>query len=608
MRQNTKKFGLRLAALMLALLLAGTAVLAPCLVSAEDGEGGRLIKNPSGIEMEGSGEREAVAPPLGFTVGGEILFEQPPYDPWGSAYFSDIDSGDLCIDDFWGATGNITDIHWYGVDAYCDDFDCYDCDPTGKEFEIIFYEDDGGVPGAPVAVFPNVIPTFTYLYTDWLSVYLFEADLGTPVILTEGWVSIQDTSPDGCIFGWLNSPAGNGNAIQNGYPIDDNLAFALTGEWWPEFGDAPEGALAYPATGVIGAFPTCKDVTTAGWVQHYNFGAWFGPGFDREPDGNHGLCPGFAPYDNDECFQDGDAGLIMPQPYTIQGGVVAPCGSSACEYEICLVDSYGDGWNSGIVDVFVNGNPVYTDLTLASGSGPECHPIPVGNGDEITVHYTAGSWSGENEYYIYDSSGVMVRSAGTGGATPGDVLPGELYAAGCPSAGETSLGSPCDWAQWGSDIDILIHNWMPGGESVYGPGYVNVLIDWNQDGQWQNEPATTCNGSMVPEHVLVDFVIPPQYDGPLSALGPPSVQIGPNDGYVWARFSITERPVGGNWTGEGTFEDGETEDYLLRVYVPPPVGGEAYPVSKASLLAPWIAVGAAIIVGAGVFVLRRHRS
>ena len=70
--------------------------------------------------------------------------------------------------------------------------------------------------------------------------------------------------------------------------------------------------------------------------------------------------------------------------------------------------------------------------------------------------------------------------------------------------------------------------------------------------------------------MLVDFVIPPKYDGTLSALMPigTGFTIGPNAGYVWVRFSITERPVsptGGPWDGSGNFEDGETEDYLLRV-------------------------------------------
>jgi len=38
---------------------------------------------------------------------------------------------------------------------------------------------------------------------------------------------------------------------------------------------------------------------------------------------------------------------------------------------------------------------------------------------------------------------------------------------------------------------------------------------------------------------------------------------------------------------------------------PPPVGGEAYPVNKLAILAPWIALCAVIIVGAGIVLRRR---
>jgi len=41
---------------------------------------------------------------------------------------------------------------------------------------------------------------------------------------------------------------------------------------------------------------------------------------------------------------------------------------------------------------------------------------------------------------------------------------------------------------------------------------------------------------------------------------------------------------------------------------PPPVGGEAYPVSKASLLAPWIALGVVLVGGIGWYVLKRRRT
>ena len=47
-----------------------------------------------------------------------------------------------------------------------------------------------------------------------------------------------------------------------------------------------------------------------------------------------------------------------------------------------------------------------------------------------------------------------------------------------------------------------------------------------------------------------------------------------------------------------------TED--IAEVILPPVGGEAFPVNKLSIMAPWIALGAAIIAGAGIFVRRRH--
>ena len=604
MRQKARKFQLTLRVLVVAVLLLGAMTLAPGLISADEGEGGQIIQDTSGIRMEGSSGGEPVTPGFGAPAGGPILFEQTPsVDASWAAYTSATNLGYLCLDDFWGLTEDIHDIHWYGFSlTYSGGW--YECDPTGMQFEIIFYQDSGGSPGAPVATFSNITPTFTYYDTyGGYSVYRFDvASLPTPVSLTQGWVSIQSTySPNSCSFLWLNSPDGNLNAIQEGPgPINDNLAFALTGQVF-EYGDAPEDALAYPNSLVVGAFPTCKNVAVAGYIEHNNFGAWFGPAYDFEADGNAGCCPLFHPnsYDQDECFNDGDAGLIKPEPYTMRSGVAVPCVSDPCEYKICLEDDYGDGWNGGTVDVLVNGNPVYTSLTLSSGAGPVCHTISVENGDEITVDYTIGSWPYENAYYIYDSDGALVRSEGTGGVNPGDVLSGELYAA-CPfgGMGGTPLGTICRQAQWGRDIDIDVHNTMPG-HPEYLPAYVNVLVDWNQDGQWGG--SSVCSGgNTTPEHVLVNFVVPPQYIGTLSALGPPDFTIGPKQGYVWTRFSITESPVSEDWDGSGVFEDGETEDYLLRIDGERPVGGTAIPVDRSQLL---LLMGTAVALLAAITVV-----
>ncbi|MFH1420319.1 MAG: hypothetical protein ABII12_18760 [Planctomycetota bacterium] len=243
-----------------------------------------------------------------------------------------------------------------------------------------------------------------------------------------------------------------------GQSID--LAFVIVGEDQHEdkdYGDAPEHVLAY-SDGTIGTFPTCINVgPVTSYIEHGLGRAHFGQSiaavpWDAEPDGNGGLCPGFVPYDNDECFADGDAGLMFPEPFTIVGGVEVPC----------------------------------------------------------------------------------------------------------PSSAGTSLGIVCQNAAWGTEIDIWVESLMPVD------GWVNVLMDWNRDGMWGG--SSDCAGTAAPEWVLVDWPVPAGYVGPLSASLPPGFLIGPNAGYVWARFSITEQPIGAaDWDGSGIFEDGETEDYLLFV-------------------------------------------
>ncbi|RLD51398.1 MAG: hypothetical protein DRJ05_18450, partial [Bacteroidetes bacterium] len=93
-----------------------------------------------------------------------------------------------------------------------------------------------------------------------------------------------------------------------------------------ELGDAPEMALAYPSTNTMGIFPTCMNEPAAGYVahiEHFEGNAWFGPSVDHELEGNAGFCPTFNPdmYNRDECFNDGDAGLIFPDGFTINGPI-----------------------------------------------------------------------------------------------------------------------------------------------------------------------------------------------------------------------------------------------------------------------------------------------
>ncbi len=244
-----------------------------------------------------------------------------------------------------------------------------------------------------------------------------------------------------------------------------------------DFGDAPESAspgmgdaIAYPDIGVDGAFPTCETFGILGFVRHDRSlwpGAYFGPMADTETDGDAGLCPGcFPTYDDDECYQDGDAGLVN---------------------------------------------------------------IP-GAADSFTID-------------------------------------GSITVVPCVQGEEQRLGTACQMATWGVDIDIDIADPCNNGLIQF----VNVLADWDRDGMWSG--SSTCTElDDAPEHILVNFPVPDGYVGPLSGLAPPGFLIGPNPGHVWFRFTIIdelEEVVPPDWNGEGDFFfGGETEDYLLLIGCP----------------------------------------
>lgn len=72
----------------------------------------------------------------------------------------------------------------------------------------------------------------------------------------------------------------------------------------------------------------------------------------------------------------------------------------------------------------------------------------------------------------------------------------------------------------------------------------------------------------------------------------------------------------GYWIVRNQFEAEGTDSLADDVYafvtsntqvIPcEPVGGDAFPISTVSILAPWIALGAAIVAGAAILVRRRH--
>ncbi len=235
-----------------------------------------------------------------------------------------------------------------------------------------------------------------------------------------------------------------------------------------DYGDAPEGALAYPSTGVTGQFPTGVNVTGEGYIRHAHGGdRYFGYSVDYEYEGNAGFSPLFTGfYDADEDFHN------------------------------TLLMSYK--WDAGLRGVFP-------------------HHITGSAGSETVVAYDDGT--------------------------------------GLPE----TIGSIGQIAAWGVNLDLMtVINMHETG------AYINVAIDWNQDGDWKDIIDPGDGSPTIPERVLRNFYI--SDGGLLSTKSPPTFRIGPNAGYAWMRCTITKTMVEHwGWDGSGDFVDGETEDYLIKI-------------------------------------------
>ncbi|MGC9361441.1 MAG: hypothetical protein ACP5F3_00785, partial [Candidatus Syntrophosphaera sp.] len=103
------------------------------------------------------------------------------------------------------------------------------------------------------------------------------------------------------------------------------------------------------------------------------------------------------------------------QPPGADPGIPAPTTGT---YTVRLYDDYGDGWNGGLLDVYVAGTLVLDDLTLASGGGPEDHTFTANAGEYILTVYTAGGWAYENWYEILDPAANIIATDGAGGVEP----------------------------------------------------------------------------------------------------------------------------------------------------------------------------------------------
>ncbi|MCL4856263.1 MAG: choice-of-anchor J domain-containing protein, partial [Flavobacteriales bacterium] len=267
-----------------------------------------------------------------------------------------------------------------------------------------------------------------------------------------------DDGWDGTTYQIRTAPAGGGILVVNngGVSPDDGNDDDASGSW-EVMDDERESSEAFsymPAACMqpsnLSATLVTSNSASLGWIENGSATSWnvewgtsgftqgtgtMVTGTTNNPEPITGLSPSTAYefYVQADCGGAGTSTWVGPYAFTTAG----TCGV----FTVDLEDSYGDGWNGGYIDIYINGVLYAGNITLAGGYGPETVQVPVNNDDIVSIDYTAGSFSYENEYRVYNQSAVLVATEGASEVTPNDIgdytIPTGLTA--CPACPDPSL-------------------------------------------------------------------------------------------------------------------------------------------------------------------------
>ncbi|MFZ1657466.1 MAG: PKD domain-containing protein, partial [Flavobacteriales bacterium] len=251
--------------------------------------------------------------------------------------------------------------------------------------------------------------------------------------------------------------------------------------------------------------------------------SWSGPNITSTTNGcNHicaaGLSPGDHPYlytvsDNFGCTYDTTVMItIVPDLQVDAGTDVSTCGTPvqlaaissggldvACDFELWLYDSYGDGWTAtSYLTVTIDG--VSTNWTLNGGNAGST-PITVPIGSTITLNYHGqGFFATEQSFELINGSGVSVFAAdnpanGVVWSGTGDCPGGALVFSWSPTAGlsDASIANPI--ATVASTTQYCVTVSQTGHPQCVATDCVTVTVDNPVDAGTDGSITVCGNGS-----------------------------------------------------------------------------------------------------------------
>ena len=104
--------------------------------------------------------------------------------------------------------------------------------------------------------------------------------------------------------------------------------------------------------------------------------------------------------------------------------------------------------------------------------------------------------------------------------------------------------------------------------NVGHPAYLNILVDWNQDGDWNDN--FLCQNGCTFEWAVKNFQV--NLNPGCNTIFVPTFRVGPNPGRGWMRITLSDDPANDDfpWAGSATsptfaLHNGETEDYPVTI-------------------------------------------
>jgi hypothetical protein len=153
--------------------------------------------------------------PLELTCPDGSMLDQPATAGTGTwaGVTSDLDAGYIVYDNY--AVGeSIGAIKFWGIQAFNDGINWYQCEEAPLNFTIEMYPDDGtgkpnrDNPTCSYSVSLTGVPTGTLYLT--FPLYVFETDLAPACDLLNGWIAVIGADGATCWFLWANTQNGDG--------------------------------------------------------------------------------------------------------------------------------------------------------------------------------------------------------------------------------------------------------------------------------------------------------------------------------------------------------------------------------------------------------------